>query len=125
MKLLRRLLGIALFVGVLVLGWRFASDHGEIVTVKLPGLAPMEVALWMALLVSGAVGAVAVGILASLRVARLGLEARHYRKVIRGLEAEVHQLRNLPLSDEDPEPAGPALEAEQAASPRRALGRGA
>lgn len=125
MKLLRRLLGVALFIGVLVVGWRFAADHSGLVTVKLPGLAPIEVQLWMALLVASAVGAGVVTALASYRIARLQLVARRYRKLIRGLEAEVHQLRNLPLADEDPQPAGPAAEVEEATSPKRALGRGA
>jgi hypothetical protein len=44
-------------------------------------------------------------VLASLKVAQLRLATRRYRKAVHGLESEVHQLRNLPLS---PAPADEA-----------------
>lgn len=125
MKLLRRLLAIAIFIGILVLGWTFAAKHSGQVLVTLPGLAGFEVTLWLALLVSFGSGAALVALVAALRIARLQLVSRRYRKVIRGLEAEVHQLRNLPLADEEAAPAKPEVEAGQESSARRALGRGA
>lgn len=125
MKLLRRSLGIAVFIGILVLGWTFAARHSGNVLVTPPGMAGFEVALWLALLVAFGSGAALVTVVASMRVARLQLVSRRYRKVIRGLEAEVHQLRNLPLSDEETASAMSEAESGQDLSTRRALGRGA
>jgi len=124
MRFVRRLLLAALFVGVLVLGWRFAADHSELVVIKIPAIEGVEVPLWTTLLVSFAAGAAVTGVFATMQLARQGLLSRRYRKIIRDLEAEVHQLRNLPLSEEEA-----TLEARNSGGvdpdPGRALGRGA
>ena len=125
MRLLRRLLGVVLFVGILVLGWRFAADHEQLVTIKTPILPEAEVSLWLALLLAVALGAIVVGAIAAYQMARTSLLARRYRGIIRKLEAEVHELRNLPLEEDAPAPAKPTPGLEGAAAPRRALGRGA
>jgi uncharacterized integral membrane protein len=125
MRLARRLLGIACFVAILVLGWRFAADHAAPVTIKTPVAEGTAVSLWVALLVAFALGAVLAGAAAAVRMARMGLLARRYRKVIRGLESEIHQLRNLPLSNDEPVLAGPASGTGESPAPKRALGRGA
>jgi hypothetical protein len=57
---------------------------------------------WLALLAAFAVGAAAAGLIGLYQVAKLRLVARRYRKTVRGLEAEVHQLRTLPLSSDEP-----------------------
>ena len=70
-----------------------------------PALDPLdsgigEVRLWIALLAafgSGVLVSVAIGL---ARGARIRLVARRYRRLVAGLQAEVHQLRSLPLSDE-------------------------
>ena len=124
MRLARKLLGIALFGAILVFGWRFAADHAGPVTIKTPVSEGAEVSLWMALLVAFALGAALTGVAAAYQAARMGLLARGYRKIIRGLESEVDQLRNLPLSDDDPAPGRP-VSGPEAPAPRRALGRGA
>jgi len=124
MRFARKLLVAALFVGVLVLGWRFAADHSALVVIKIPAVEDVEVPLWMTLLVSFAIGAASTGALAAMQLARQGLLSRRYRKIIRDLEAEVHQLRNLPLSEEEA-----TLEATSSGSTDpdsgRVLGRGA
>jgi hypothetical protein len=125
MQLARRLVGAALFVAVLVLGWRFAADHSSEVVIRNPVTGDMQVTLWLALLVAFGVGVVSTGALASLKLARQGLISRRYRKVIRGLEAEVHQLRNLPLDGEDLPAAGETIAPEVSDTVGRALGRGA
>ena len=127
MRLARRLLGIALFGAILVFGWWFAADHAGPVTLKTPASEGAEVSLWMALLMAFALGAVLTGLAAAYQVARMSLLARGYRKIIRGLESEVHQLRNLPLADDEPAQGKPVSgpEAAPAPGPRRALGRGA
>jgi uncharacterized integral membrane protein len=102
MVMLRRvLLGLS-FVALLVGGWRFAAQNSDLVKVSyLAGETP-SVALWLALLFAFGLGALVAGLFTGLGLARTRLLARRYRKAVAGLEAEVHQLRNLPLIDEDP-----------------------
>lgn len=99
MRTVRRLLALALFVGVLVLGWNFAGQNPEPVQVALPLLEPLPPKpLWLVLVVSFGAGALLVGLVALYDRARLSLTARRWRKTADRLEAEVHQLRNLPLA---------------------------
>jgi hypothetical protein len=125
MKWIRRLFWIAVFVGVLVFGWQFAHDHDTPVVIQLPGLAPLELTLWLALVLAVGLGAALSLLATTYQVARLKLLSRRYRKLIKGLEAEVHQLRNLPLSDAE----APSIPAESSGGSEemaeRALGRGA
>jgi uncharacterized integral membrane protein len=101
MMWLRRLLALALFGAALVGGWLFAAHNREPTEVDyLFGALPAE-PLWAVL--GGAFG---LGVLVSAGVAlvvtaRAKLLARRYRKLAARLEAEVHQLRNLPLAVED------------------------
>jgi len=125
MQLARRLVGVALFVAILVLGWNFAAEHSAPVTIHIPFTAGLEVALWLALLVAFGLGAVLTGTVAMLRATRQGLVARRYRRMIRDLEAEIHQLRNLPLSGDEPAAVPPEADDGGAPAPKRALGRGA
>jgi hypothetical protein len=125
MQVLRRLVGIALFVGVLVFGWTFAADHSQPVTIRIPYLVDFELTLWAALLAAFGIGVAATGTLAVLRATRQGLVARRYRKMIRDLEAEIHQLRNLPLATDAPAAPETAVGEEAPPAPKRALGRGA
>jgi uncharacterized membrane protein YciS (DUF1049 family) len=125
MRLARRLLVVAVFGAVFVLTWRFAAANSGVVIIQAPLVADIEVSLWIALLVVFALGAIAAGLVAAYQVARLGLLGRRYRKIIRGLESEVHQLRNLPLTEDEPEPGEGVSEPGAAPAPKRALGRGA
>jgi hypothetical protein len=125
MRLARRLLVVAVFGTVFYLAWRFAMDNSGAVIIKIPVLQDIEVLLWISLLTAFALGAVLTGLGAAYQAARLGLLARRYRKIIRGLESEVHQLRNLPLADDEPVLGEPVSGPEAAPAPRRALGRGA
>jgi uncharacterized integral membrane protein len=99
MRLARRLFAFLVFVGVLVGGWHFAAHNSELVTVYHPGGEFGEVTLWKALLIAFSSGAAIVAIHGLVREARIRLVSRRYRKAIVGLEAEVHQLRSLPISD--------------------------
>jgi uncharacterized integral membrane protein len=121
MRTVLRLFWAAVFVGVLVLGWKFAAANGVPVTVSwvFGELAPVP--LWLALLAAFAVGAGVALLAAFYQYARLGLVARRYRKTMRGLEAEVHQLRNLPLANEEP-PLGAGPAEALAGVPRRERG---
>jgi len=106
MRLTRRILGIALFVALLVGGWRFAAENSQAVSVHYLVGSFESVPVWLVLFCAFATGAAATGALALVQSARLRLEARRYRKAVRGLEAEVHQLRNLPLATDEAEPGG-------------------
>ena len=107
------------------LAWRFATDNSGAVIIKAPVSGDVEVLLWIALLSAFALGAILTALAVAYQAARLGLLVRRYRKIIRGLESEVHQLRNLPLTDDEPAPGRSVSESEVAPAPRRALGRGA
>jgi len=95
---IRRGLLLAVFAAALVGGWRFAARNGAPVSVDLLVTTTGEAPMWLVLLVAFAAGAALVGAAALYRLAVLGLVARRYRKKLSGLEAEVHQLRNLPLA---------------------------
>jgi hypothetical protein len=61
---------------------------------------------WLALLVAFAGGVLFAALLGFYQIAKLGLVTRRYRKAVRGLESEVHQLRSLPLVGEEPRIGG-------------------
>jgi uncharacterized integral membrane protein len=122
MRLVLRLFWVALFVGILVLGWRFAGENGAEVQIRLPIGELPRVPVWQALLAAFGAGAAAMGLIGLYQLAKLRLTARRFRKTVRVLEAEVHQLRTLPLSGEEP-PIEEAHEQAEAA-PRGARQRG-
>ena len=122
MEWVRRGLALALFVGVLIVGWRFAALNSTPVAVHyLAG--EVEAVLWQVLLAAFALGLVLPSAVLLYLVVKNRLVTRRYRKALGGLEAEIHQLRNLPLAPETPAPG--ASEAAAVPPPSEALGRGA
>jgi uncharacterized membrane protein YciS (DUF1049 family) len=111
MRVARRVLAIAAFVGLLVAGWRFAAENPQPVQVHYLVGRSGETRLWGALLGAFTAGGACVAALAAVQFARLSMLARRYRKVVARLEAEVHELRNLPLVPDAPEPDAAAAEA--------------
>ena len=103
MRVLRRALALAAFVGLLVAGWRFAADHPDPVRIHYLVGETEALALWVALLGAFAAGGVVVGAVAAFQLARLSMLARRWRKVAARLEREVHELRTLPLAPDAPE----------------------
>jgi len=99
MRLARRLLAIVVFVGLLIAGWKFAGSNAQSVPVHYPGGEFAERALWVVLLVAFGSGVVLTSLVAVARGARIRLVSRRYRKLVDSLQAEVHQLRSLPLSE--------------------------
>ena len=100
MGIVRRIVWLAIFVMALVGGWEFAGNNGTPVRVDYVVGEFGAVPLWLAL-VTRASGGVAIAILAlSARLTRASLAQRRYRKTVAALEAEVHQLRNLPVTAE-------------------------
>jgi uncharacterized integral membrane protein len=122
MRLVLRVFWVASFVGVLVLGWKFAAANGGEVAISYVFGEIGPTPLWMALLTAFAAGVAVTGLLGLYQLAKLRLVTRRFRKTVRGLEAEVHQLRTLPLSGESPLIAGEGERAE--AAPRSGRGRG-
>jgi uncharacterized membrane protein YciS (DUF1049 family) len=119
MRVVRWVLVIAVFVALLVGGWRFAADNSQVVTIHYVVGQFDGVSVWLALLCAFAAGAVVVGLLGMLGWLKLRLEARRYRKAVKSLEAEVHQLRNLPLTSEDADVSEPRDEAALPGGPER------
>lgn len=104
MRWIRRILWGGLIIGLVLGSHYFVQHNDQTVSLEFGAIRFEEVALWMVLLttfVSGFAGATAI---AALRGARLRLVSRRYRKEARSLEAEVHELRTLPLAEAD----GPA-----------------
>jgi uncharacterized membrane protein YciS (DUF1049 family) len=119
MRLVRWVLVAAVFVALLVGGWRFAADNSQVVTIHYL-LGQFEgVSIWLALLCAFAAGAVVVGLLGTVGWFKLRLEARRYRKAVQSLEAEVHQLRNLPLTAEEADVSEPRGELASLGGPER------
>ena len=100
MRLARRLFAFVVFAGLLVGGWYFAANNSELVTVYHPAGKVGEVKLWIALLSAFGSGVGIAAAIGLVRGARIRLVSRRYRRLITGLQAEVHQLRSLPLSDQ-------------------------
>ena len=98
-------LGIFLFVNVA--GWMFYAANSAVVEIDLLGFMVLEVSVWKLALGSFGLGAGLAFFVAVLLGIR-GLELRRrYRRAIRQLESEVHQLRSLPLkSAGEPEVEG-------------------
>jgi uncharacterized integral membrane protein len=100
MRLARRLLAIVVFVGLLIAGWQFAASNADPVPVRYPGGEFTARALWVVLLVAFGAGVVLATLVAVVRGAQIRLVSRRYRKLVDSLQAEVHQLRSLPLSEQ-------------------------
>jgi len=100
MKWVRRILLIALLVALPVGVHLFVSRNSDSVSVHYLAGTIDGVEIWLALLASFAGGVLVASLIAMLRGARLRMTARRYRRAARELESEVHQLRNLPLTEE-------------------------
>jgi uncharacterized integral membrane protein len=101
MVVARRIFVVCVLAAVLIAGWRFASDNSATVTVSYWVGEFRDVALWLALVLAFAAGALLVGLVATYELARAGLVARRYRQAVADLEDELHQLRNLPFAAEE------------------------
>lgn len=122
MRWVRRLVGVALIVSVMVVGWWFAAANDAVVRIDYVW-GEAERPLWQALVNCFAAGFVLAGVAGLWFGLRAKLVQRRYRQTVGGLEAEIHQLRNLPLSP-DSDTSGPDTGPLQV-SGRGAGGRGA
>lgn len=103
MRILKWILVLGVIGSVGVFAWRFAQGNAAPVDVDLVWHQYTGVALWRVAVAALALGALLVAFVAGVLGARGWLVKRRYRKAIKQLESEVHQLRSLPLS-QDAEP---------------------
>jgi hypothetical protein len=117
MRMLRRLLVVAVF-GALFLGaWRFVNGNDAPTNLDLVFFDLHGVPLWSALLGAFLLGAASAAASLVYELAKKSFAARRYRRELAGLESEIHQLRNLPLAAPEPR-GGPAPPGRAAAGPR-------
>ncbi len=106
MQTVRRLMALFLFAGLFFVVWRFASMNATEIPVDLLVLQTPAEPIWVVLLIAFGLGVLSAGLSLCYLVIKKNLVARRYRKAVRGLESEIHQLRNLPLAA--PESASPS-----------------
>jgi uncharacterized membrane protein YciS (DUF1049 family) len=97
MRWVRRWIGLALIAVLLIGGWSLKAENADTVAVDFL-FGEIQLELWEALLCAFGAGFALAGagwLWAGLRSRMI---VRRYRKEVGGLEAEVHQLRNLPLA---------------------------
>jgi hypothetical protein len=90
--------GLAAFVAALWLGWTFRSGNSGVVDVDLIWVVLTSVELWEVIVCAIALGGGLASVLVGFAWLRARLLNRRYRSTIRRLEAELHQMRSLPLS---------------------------
>ena len=100
MKLIRRLLAVALFGAALYVCMQFKERNESWANVDLLVWQATDVAVWLLLSITFVAGAAAATLLLTWRITRTSMEKRRYRKAASKLESEIHQLRNLPLSEQ-------------------------
>ncbi len=106
MRLLLWLVIGAIFIGIVFVCARFAVLNAEPTSIDYLLGTTTEVQLWVLLVACFAAGALIALALTSYELAKKSLIARRYRRRVRTLEAELHELRNLPLVGSDASVAG-------------------
>jgi hypothetical protein len=99
MKMLRRLLTLALMAGAFVVAYQFGKN-AEPVSVRLFEWSTPPAPAWLVLAVAFGGGLLVASALWLFQVIRLSLLGRRYRKELAALETELDRLRNLPLAVE-------------------------
>ena len=106
MKLVKRLVGIALFFGALYLGIEFAQDNARMISLNLPfGWVTYDVELWAMVIISGAAGAALATIVFLAQILGAELGKRKLSRRVKSLERELNDLRNISLTPEKPSEA--------------------
>lgn len=116
MKFVWTLLAMGLFVGALTLGWNFRALNEALIDIDLIWIQLVGIELWRVLLAALALGAGLILLPLMLLWLRTKMVSNRYRKLVRKLEKEVHELRSLPLVGSDPN--GAALDLETAPGPK-------
>lgn len=100
LRVLLRAAGVVLVLAIVLAGAELAQRNAAPVDVDFLAGRLAGVRLFWLLLGAFGAGFVLALALASVEILRLRLLARRYRRLARRLEAEVHQLRSLPLAEE-------------------------
>lgn len=108
MKPVHWLFVIALFGGLFVAAWQFATQNAALVNVYYILGTANDVALGKVLALSFASGAGLMIFVSAYSYLKMRLLLRSYRKATKRLENEIHQLRNLPIEGEPTMSAGDA-----------------
>lgn len=117
MKLVKRLVGIALFFGALYLGIEFARDNARMISLNLPfGWVTYDVELWAMVIVSGAAGAALATLVFLAQILGAELGKRKLSRRVKSLERELNDLRNIPLAPEKRPEAPEALKPSEGLS---------
>lgn len=103
MVVIRRVLAVALFVGLLVVGWNFAHTNGEPVSVHyLLGKTEAR-PVWLVVSIAWSAGLAMAGLYLGLALLRDRIELRRLRKAVHGLEQELRDHRNKPVEEDVPQ----------------------
>ena len=100
MVLIRRVLGVALFVGLLVLGWKFASHNGDPVIVHYVFGVTESQPVWLVVMLACLMGLGLAGLFLGFVLLRDRVALRRLRKIVSGLEGELRDFRNIPVETE-------------------------
>ena len=101
-RLLLLISGLAFFVALLWLGWSFRVGNETPIDLDLIWVRFPQVELWRVILLAIGTGAVVSAICVGFAWLQSRLLNRRYRRAIRRLESELHELRSLPLSGTEP-----------------------
>ena len=93
---------LACFVALLWLGWSFRVGNETPIDLDLIWIRFTQVELWRVILVAIGFGAVVSATCVGFAWLRSRLLNRRYRRAIRRLESELHELRSLPLTGSEP-----------------------
>ncbi len=96
MRMVLRILTLVVVLGAAI--WLVRNN--EVATEVDLGFATLQAPLWLALLGSLLLGALAAGLACSWPILRYRLRLRRSRQRIQELEQELHGLRTLPLGGE-------------------------
>ena len=97
---------VGFFVGALWVGWSFRSGNVTPIDLDLIWIRIANVEVWWVILVAIAAGAIVATSLVGFLLLRAHWLNIRYRRVIKRLESELHQMRSLPLSGSDIDPGG-------------------
>ena len=107
---MKGLAGLAVAVAVIAYAVYVVSQNGQPVTIQLLFTSVVGAPVWSLLLGSFAAGVSLTALAFSWPLLRLRLAVRRQTRHVTRLEQEVHGLRTLPLSLEEPAPSDLAPE---------------
>ncbi len=113
-----------MFVGLLVVGWRLAARNSATLKVDFLVGTFADVPVWLTVLGAFGAGVAVMALVVGYQWMKLGMLTRRYRKTVSRLDAEIHQLRNLPLAIDEPVTEAHDAEERIAVSSQGAVGRG-